>query len=632
MDSNRLKSNISSKNDNEETSGFEENNINNFISFGKKYRFIHINPGFISDFGHHLTQNQKLKKLITSDGGDFIVLGHKKIDKRLIKDLHAIPTFTYSTWVFTKCDSINKYCTSFYYELLHAAELINIIDPETRNIFFMYLADSKHVSIIIDIAKSINQDRNFFIINLFHNHNEFFSKKGQFGILSYEFYLALTTTAKIRRRYNISLSVETDILQKEILDYVNEHFPIMPLFTSKLDEYGEIKNLETTIRDKKVLTVYLPSMSPDRGYELVCDLILLAKENKTFSLFKFVLRNQNVNNDNIKKVLEKVSASSEIIEGILPEEKYVQLMLDADIILIPYKKEDFYARTSGVYSDAVLAGKPVIATRQTWVGQQIIKYNNGVTFEGENVQDFHDALIKLHNNFLKCSRNSIKARKEWLKNNNEKAFLRFVKNNSINKVNPVDDTSREDKWQLINLQRVIQYKNGVINEITREKDEMIKKRDEMIKNRDDGIKKLKAVLNRKDEMIKSRDEEIKNLEEGLIRKEEMIKDRDNQLRQKVDALKEKEEMIRNREELTKKKDEMIKDLDEGLKNLKEELKKKEEMIKYRDEAIKDLKPGLNRKDEKIKHILESKTYRVGRLIVSPLRQLKRMLTNKEKQK
>ena len=139
----------------------------------------------------------------------------------------------------------------------------------------------------------------------------------------------------------------------------------------------------------------------------------------------------------------------------------------------------------------------MIATRQTWVGQQITKYNNGVTFEGENVQDFHDALIKLHKNYLNCCRNSIMAR-----NNNENAFLRFVKNNSINKINSIDDTSTAYEWNLINLQRVIQYKDGVINEITMEKEEMIKKRDEIIKNHAERIKALKISLKRKDEKIK----------------------------------------------------------------------------------------------------------------------------------
>jgi len=620
MISNKLIDFIPQNNNTETARRFKEKDIkiNDFITPGKKYRFININPGFNSEFGHHLIQNQKLKKLITSEGGDFVVLSNNKIDKNLINNVNAIPTFSHFTWALALDDN-NKYYTSFYHELLHVAESINVIDPDTNNIFFMYLADSKHINIIIEIAKSLDNKKNYFILNLFHIYKEFFKKRNQFGTLKYEFYLALATTAQIRKRYNISLSVETDILQNEIRDYMNEHLSIMPMFSSMLDEFGgEIKNQKTT---KDLLTIYLPSISIDRGYDLVCDLILLTKKKKTFPSFKFVLRNQNINIKDIKENLKKISDNSEIIEGILPKEKYAQLILDADIVLIPYKKDDFYARTSGVYADAVLAGKPVIATKQTWVGQQVIKHANGVTFNDGDVQDFHNALIKLQENFLEYSQNALVAREEWLKNYNGKTFLQFIKDNSLNRINLSDDTSATYEWNLVNLQRVIQYKNGVISEITNEKEEVIKDKDktikrldEMIKNRDEIIKKQEEIKKRQDTMIKNRDElviqktsvlkekeeMIKNREEIIKKQEEMIKNRDEQGRQKADLLKEKDGVIRNIDVIIKKHEEMINIQEEMSKNLGVQVRQKAKLLREKDRVIKNIDVIIKKQEEMIK--------------------------------
>lgn len=609
MISNKLKNNFIPQSKNTEAARrFKEKDIkiNDFITPGKKYRFIHINPGFNSEFGHHSIQNQKLEKLIASDGGDFVVLSNNKIDKKLIKNVNIIPTFSYFTWALA-LDDDNKYYTSFYHELLHVAELINIIDPDTDNIFFMYLADSKHINIIIEIAKSLGNNNNYFILNLFHIYKEFFKKRKQFGTLKYEFYLALASTAQIREKYKISLSVETDILQNEIRDYMNEHLSIMPMFSSMLDEFGGgIKSQKTT---KAPLTVYLPSTSADRGYELVYQLILLTKKKKTFPLFKFVLRNQNINDKDIIEILKKISDSSEIIEGILPKERYAQLILDADIVLIPYRKEDFYARTSGVYADAVLAGKPVIATKQTWVGQQVLKHANGVTFSDGDVHDFHNALIKLQENFLEYSQNALVAREDWLKNHNGKTFLQFIKDNSINRIYSTDDTSAAYEWNLVNLQRVVQYKNGVISEITNEKDGVIKERDktikrmeEMIRNRDEIIKKQEEIKKRQDVMIKNRDEivmqktsvlkekevMIKNREEIIKRQEGMIKNRDEQERQKTDFLKEKDGVIKNIDVIVKKHEEMIKRQEQMIKSLDGQLKQKTDVMKEEDGVIKNI--------------------------------------------
>jgi glycosyltransferase involved in cell wall biosynthesis len=575
-----------------------KSSLMNLIKKEKKYRFIHINPGFVSDFGHHLTFNKKLNRLIASDDGDFIVLSNRELNDRFRKDLNVLPTFTYSTWGLVRDGNSSKYHTSFYHELLYIAELINIVDPVTRNIFFMYLTDSRHIPLIIDIAKALSNGRNFFILNLFHIYSEFSRVKSKFGMLSYESYMTLTTTAKIRRRYNISLSVETDILQKEILDYIDESLPIMPIYFSRLDEAGVNIEQKTVPANKPVLHVYLPSVSPERGYESVCALILFTRQKKTSSLFKFIIRNQYKDNENVKQVLEKVKDHCEIIEGILPEKRYTQLILEADAILIPYKKEEFYGRTSGVYVDAVLAGKPVVAAALTWMAQEVLKYNNGVIFPEDDTEAFHEALLKLYHNFSTYSQNTVTARKEWLKNNNGRAFLNFIKSNSIHKFTPTGEPeiiTRE--WDLFNLQRIIQYKNTIIDEITKEREGIFEKKGQMIENRDNKILQQSETLKKKDEMIKNRDNKILQQSETLKKQDEMIKNRDNKIQQQKETLKKKDEELENQLALIKAKDRSI-------KNQEEMFKKNEAIIREKNKLIQQQSEMLTNREKLLAQILK----------------------------
>ena len=49
---------------------------------------------------------------------------------------------------------------------------------------------------------------------------------------------------------------------------------------------------------------------------------------------------------------------------------------------------------SGVYADAVLAGKPVIAHRETWAGSQVSINGNGVLFEPYTAEAMSAAFAK----------------------------------------------------------------------------------------------------------------------------------------------------------------------------------------------------------------------------------------------
>ncbi|HTI51568.1 MAG TPA: glycosyltransferase [Planctomycetaceae bacterium] len=50
---------------------------------------------------------------------------------------------------------------------------------------------------------------------------------------------------------------------------------------------------------------------------------------------------------------------------------YRSLVLDSDVLLLPYDPESYEARSSGILSEALAAGKPVVVPQGTWMARQV---------------------------------------------------------------------------------------------------------------------------------------------------------------------------------------------------------------------------------------------------------------------
>lgn len=87
------------------------------------------------------------------------------------------------------------------------------------------------------------------------------------------------------------------------------------------------------------------------------------------------------------------SANVEVAEGILDTEAFHALVARADIVLLPYDPARLPFRTSGVFSEALAAAKPVVVPRGTWMEEQLAAgHGAGVLFATRDVADISGAL------------------------------------------------------------------------------------------------------------------------------------------------------------------------------------------------------------------------------------------------
>ena len=62
-----------------------------------------------------------------------------------------------------------------------------------------------------------------------------------------------------------------------------------------------------------------------------------------------------------------------LILNPLDQDKYQNLLTDSDIMLLPYDKVNYYARSSGILTESLGCGIPVIVPAGTWLARQFIK-------------------------------------------------------------------------------------------------------------------------------------------------------------------------------------------------------------------------------------------------------------------
>lgn len=61
----------------------------------------------------------------------------------------------------------------------------------------------------------------------------------------------------------------------------------------------------------------------------------------------------------------------DLITRPLGSEEYRRLVLDGDLVVVPYERDNYYARSSGIFAEALVAGKPVIVPGGTWMATEL---------------------------------------------------------------------------------------------------------------------------------------------------------------------------------------------------------------------------------------------------------------------
>ncbi|VTR93121.1 Uncharacterized protein OS=Cyanothece sp. CCY0110 GN=CY0110_11807 PE=4 SV=1: Glyco_trans_1_4 [Gemmata massiliana] len=107
-------------------------------------------------------------------------------------------------------------------------------------------------------------------------------------------------------------------------------------------------------------------------------------------------------------------------DGFVPADDYYRLLSSADIVLCFYDPKAYRSRSSGIFAEAVAAGKPTIVSAGTWMSSEQLAGS------GEVVRDEHELLRALRNvvaDYPNYRAAAAEARTRWLSHHSPENLL-----------------------------------------------------------------------------------------------------------------------------------------------------------------------------------------------------------------
>jgi glycosyltransferase involved in cell wall biosynthesis len=188
-------------------------------------------------------------------------------------------------------------------------------------------------------------------------------------------------------------------------DLVRKHNALSPVQLSQVPiSFRQEKLVDQSSQDVKdfIHIVYLGDARSEKGYQHLPNLIdALWPTYLQLNKVKFTIQsNYNVQGGEVEILAAKLALSQypenkiKLIDHPISPDDYYQLLASADIVVLPYNPQN-YQRTSGVLTEALAAGKPVVVPDGSWLAQQVDETRASIY---RDPQDLPQAVIRLLEN------------------------------------------------------------------------------------------------------------------------------------------------------------------------------------------------------------------------------------------
>ena len=160
---------------------------------------------------------------------------------------------------------------------------------------------------------------------------------------------------------NFKLLSDSELLGQSLSSYFQESVTVMPI------PHTEFINKQDLGNHNSILCWWAGPPREEKGWEI----IKAMARSKFTEAEKFCLVAAE------SSQLQPVTGGIEIklIEDNLNRQEYAHWLSRSDVILLPYDSEAYSERTSGIFTECIIAGNIPVVTAHTWMAQELSKYN-----------------------------------------------------------------------------------------------------------------------------------------------------------------------------------------------------------------------------------------------------------------
>jgi len=187
--------------------------------------------------------------------------------------------------------------------------------------------------------------------------------------------------------------------------------------------------------EREANAVFLGDGRFEKGLSILLDAVPLDIRGVAFTIQSSPLRGYSKRHaQKIRRLLALLAEERRIalLGSNLSRDQFQAALLRADFVILPYHPLSYDARVSGILVQSLLVGKPAIVSADTWLAEEVMKYDAGVKFayfvrsHERCVQALRDAVVQMVHNHSRYKAGAQRAAQIYSKVHNATAFLDAV--------------------------------------------------------------------------------------------------------------------------------------------------------------------------------------------------------------
>ncbi len=110
----------------------------------------------------------------------------------------------------------------------------------------------------------------------------------------------------------------------------------------------------------------------------------------------------------------------------MPAAAYQRFLASLDLVVLPYTLDNYHAQTSGVFAEAMGAGKLVVVPRGSWMARQLDEFGGGATFNPGDAEDLARVTLGVIADHERLSAGRAERVRRWRAFHNPERLLQLV--------------------------------------------------------------------------------------------------------------------------------------------------------------------------------------------------------------
>ena len=359
-----------------------------------EHRLLIVEEALKNYLGHWYEYNRSIIAANKAAGVEVTVLSHCQVDKKVSENLGAIPTFKYTSWdgIYSSPSALRRY----WGILKHNWRVFKTLDKyftrsQPYDCVFVPTVIIYHLIGWWFIAKKYSRKKIHRLVLFIRNNAASYAEGSSTPIFKRSTFFLKTILQAYRGWIDsgvVCFATDCDRLAKEYKILCGIDFLLIP---SQQMPCETKEHVFKKAGDFITMSCLGPARY-EKGGDLLCAAVIQFRERYPQANVKFIIQW----NDELTAPDGSQFERAEILKNdpnvlflnrALSSEDYLKYFMETDCMILPYRRQSYHSRLSGIAIEAFIAGIPVIFTRDTWIEDAVSKFGVGLGIENENIQD-----------------------------------------------------------------------------------------------------------------------------------------------------------------------------------------------------------------------------------------------------